>query len=186
MVFMDDANTSLHRLLGLLARTFEQPQTAAVHFEDALGFCREAGYRPELAWVCYEYAGLLDANPNTSLQKADYLERAKSLLEEGLMVAEELDMKPLLKRMLSLQERTASRSIEDRAKGASNYPDGLTQREVEVLRLIAAGRTNQQTADELFISVHTVIYHVRNIFSKTGVSNRVEAASYAVQHQLVS
>jgi DNA-binding CsgD family transcriptional regulator len=187
MVFMDDANTSLHRLLGLLARTFEQPQTAAVHFEDALGLCREAGYRPELAWVCYEYAGLLlEASSNTSPQEADYLERGMSLLEEGLAVAEELGMKPLLKRMSSLKERTASQSIEDRAKSVPDYPDGLTQREVEVLRLITAGRTNQQTADELFISVHTVIYHVRNIFSKTGVSNRVEAASYAVQHQLVS
>jgi DNA-binding CsgD family transcriptional regulator len=187
MVFIDDANTSIHRLLGLLAKTFGQPQTSAVHFEDALALCREAGYRPELAWVCYEYTDLLlEAGSNTLPQQADSLERAMSLLEEGLTIAEELGMKPLLKRMMSLKEHAASQSTEDEAKSASDYPDDLTQREVDVLRLIAAGKSNQQIADELFISVHTVIYHVRNIFSKTDASNRVEAASYAVQHKLVS
>jgi DNA-binding CsgD family transcriptional regulator len=186
IVFMDDANTSMHRLFGLLAKAFGQLQTAAVHFEDALALCREAGYKPELAWVCYEYADLLlGAGSNALPQQADSLGRATSLLEEGLTIAEKLGMKPLLKRMMSLKEHIASQSIKDEAKSASDYPDDLTQREVDVLRLITAGKSNQQIADELFISVHTVIYHVRNIFSKTGASNRVEAASYAVQHKLV-
>jgi DNA-binding CsgD family transcriptional regulator/tetratricopeptide (TPR) repeat protein len=185
MVFMDDANTSMHRLLGLLARTLGQSQAAAAHFADALGLCREAGYRPELAWVCCEYAELLlNSDPNASPQKADYLERVKSLIEEGLTVTEELGMKPLLNRITSLKERTESQGTEDAARSTFDYPDDLTQREVDVLRLIAAGKSNQQIADALFISVHTVIYHVRNIFSKTGASNRVEAASYAVQHLL--
>jgi DNA-binding CsgD family transcriptional regulator len=59
---------------------------------------------------------------------------------------------------------------------------GLSQRELEVLRLVAAGRTNRQIADELVISLHTVVRHVSNIFDKTGVSNRAEAAAYA-HHQ---
>ena len=59
------------------------------------------------------------------------------------------------------------------------YPNGLSEREVEVLRLVAAGRTNQQIADELVISLNTVARHVSNIFGKTGVANRAEAASYA-------
>jgi DNA-binding CsgD family transcriptional regulator/class 3 adenylate cyclase len=63
-------------------------------------------------------------------------------------------------------------------------PDRLSQREVDVLRLIAAGRTNQEIADGLVISVNTVLRHVSNIFHKTGVANRAEAASYAHLHEL--
>jgi DNA-binding NarL/FixJ family response regulator len=64
-------------------------------------------------------------------------------------------------------------------------PDGLSPREVEVLRLIAAGRTNQEIADRLVISLNTVARHVSNIFAKTGVANRAEAATYATRNGLV-
>ena len=64
--------------------------------------------------------------------------------------------------------------------------DGLTAREVAVLRLIAAGKSNAQIAAELVISPHTAIRHVSKIFAKTGVSNRAEAASYAHRHGLAS
>jgi NarL family two-component system response regulator LiaR len=60
----------------------------------------------------------------------------------------------------------------------------LSSREVEVLRLLAAGRSNQQIADELVISLNTVRRHVSNIFDKTGVANRVEAAQYATRNGL--
>jgi DNA-binding CsgD family transcriptional regulator len=65
------------------------------------------------------------------------------------------------------------------------YPAGLTKREVEVMALIAAGRSNQHIADELVISLNTVARHVSNIFAKTGVANRAEAATYASRHGLV-
>jgi DNA-binding CsgD family transcriptional regulator/tetratricopeptide (TPR) repeat protein len=68
----------------------------------------------------------------------------------------------------------------------AGYPNGLSQREVEVLRLVAAGKTNQQIADELVISLNTVARHVSNIFGKTGVANRAEAASYAHSRGLVA
>ena len=55
----------------------------------------------------------------------------------------------------------------------------LSDREVEVIRLIAAGRSNQQIADELVISYSTVVRHVANIFDKTDAKNRTEAAAYA-------
>jgi DNA-binding CsgD family transcriptional regulator len=58
-------------------------------------------------------------------------------------------------------------------------PQGLSQREVEVLRLIAMGKSNAQIAEELVISVNTVQRHVGNILSKTGVANRTQAAAYA-------
>ena len=61
---------------------------------------------------------------------------------------------------------------------------GISDREIEVLRLIAAGKSNQQIADELVISRNTVRRHVSNIFDKTGVANRTEAAGYARDHGL--
>lgn len=61
----------------------------------------------------------------------------------------------------------------------------LTPRETEALRLIAAGRTNQQIADLLFISKHTVAKHVENICGKLQVQNRTEAAAIAIRNGLV-
>ena len=64
-------------------------------------------------------------------------------------------------------------------------PGGLTDREVEVLRLIARGYTNRLVGDELFISSKTVGRHVENIYAKIGVSTRAGATIYAMEHRLV-
>jgi DNA-binding CsgD family transcriptional regulator len=64
------------------------------------------------------------------------------------------------------------------------HPAGLSEREAEVLRLLAAGSSNRQIADELFVSLNTVSHHLRNIFAKTGAVNRTEAASFAHEHGL--
>jgi DNA-binding CsgD family transcriptional regulator/pimeloyl-ACP methyl ester carboxylesterase len=61
----------------------------------------------------------------------------------------------------------------------------LSQREVEVLRLLAAGKSNQQIAEALVISVNTVNRHVSNVYAKTGAANRAEAATYAARHGIV-
>ena len=66
------------------------------------------------------------------------------------------------------------------------YPDGLTQREVEVLRLIIAGASNQQVADTLFITANTVANHVKNILTKSNTANRTEAAAYGVRQGLAA
>jgi class 3 adenylate cyclase/DNA-binding CsgD family transcriptional regulator len=66
----------------------------------------------------------------------------------------------------------------------SRYPDHLTEREVEVLRLLAAGRSNQHIAEELVISLNTVARHVANILDKTNSTNRTEAAAYAYRERL--
>jgi DNA-binding NarL/FixJ family response regulator len=64
-------------------------------------------------------------------------------------------------------------------------PDGLTQREVEVLVLLARGKTNRVIAEELFISERTVASHVSHIFTKLGVASRSAATGYAYDHDLV-
>jgi DNA-binding NarL/FixJ family response regulator len=61
---------------------------------------------------------------------------------------------------------------------------GLSAREVEVLRLIAAGKSNPQIAEALVISLNTVQRHVSNILAKTGAANRTEAAAYAHRNGL--
>jgi ATP/maltotriose-dependent transcriptional regulator MalT len=65
-------------------------------------------------------------------------------------------------------------------------PDGLTGREAEVLRLVAAGQTNKQIAGELFLSDKTVARHLSNIFVKISVSTRAAATAYAFRHDLVT
>jgi DNA-binding CsgD family transcriptional regulator len=62
---------------------------------------------------------------------------------------------------------------------------GLTARELEVLRLVAAGRSNHAIAVELFISDHTVRRHLQNVFRKLGVSSRAAATAFAFEHDLV-
>ncbi len=71
-----------------------------------------------------------------------------------------------------------------RAHSIPEFPDGLTAREIEVLRMVASGRRNQQVAQELFISEHTVARHVSSILTKTGAANRTEAAAYAHRRRL--
>ncbi len=66
-----------------------------------------------------------------------------------------------------------------------NYPAGLTEREVEVLRLVAQGLTNAQIAERLIISLHTVNAHVRSIFNKLDVNSRSTATRFAIEHKLI-
>jgi HD-GYP domain-containing protein (c-di-GMP phosphodiesterase class II) len=66
------------------------------------------------------------------------------------------------------------------------WPAGLTEREVEVLRLIIRGHSNRSVADELTISTKTVGRHIENIYGKIGVSSRATAALFAMEHGLLS
>ena len=68
---------------------------------------------------------------------------------------------------------------------AAGTPGGLTAREIEVLRLVAEGKTNREIAKTLVISDHTVRRHLQNIFNKIGVSSRAGATAFAFQRDLV-
>jgi DNA-binding NarL/FixJ family response regulator len=67
---------------------------------------------------------------------------------------------------------------------AAPPPDGLTEREVEILGLIARGRTNPEIAAELFLSNHTIKTHISRIFAKTGSRDRAAAIGYAHRHNI--
>ena len=94
--FMYQENTCSDGLLGLLAHTMGNLDQAMAHFEDALTFCSRAGYRPELAWTCCDYA-------DTLLQRNEPgdREKAMSLLDESLAISSELGMRPLMERVFS-------------------------------------------------------------------------------------
>jgi DNA-binding CsgD family transcriptional regulator/pimeloyl-ACP methyl ester carboxylesterase len=88
----------------------------------------------------------------------------------------------------AIEDFLKSLTLTEAAK-APNFPGDAAQyrlstREIEVLRLLAAGRSNQQIADELVISLNTVRRHVSNVFDKTGAANRAQAAVYAKDHGL--
>jgi len=87
------------RILGLLSQTVGNIDQTVAHFENALAFCRKAGYRPELAWTCCDYA-------DTLLQRDESgdREKAMSLLDESLAISSELGMRPLMERVLSRRE----------------------------------------------------------------------------------
>ena len=70
-------------------------------------------------------------------------------------------------------------------RASALWPAGLTDREVEVLRLIARGRSNRQVAEQLVISPKTVGRHVENLYAKLGVSSRAAAAVRAMEHGLL-
>ena len=69
---------------------------------------------------------------------------------------------------------------------APEHPDGLSEREVEVLRLVATGRSNAQVAAALYLSPKTVSRHLANIFTKIGVTSRAAATAFAFEHHLAA
>ncbi len=170
---------SRDRLLGLLAQTMGRTDRAVSHFEDALVFSQGGGYRPELAWTCCDYAYTLLVGGDGPPPAPEDRVKALALLEQAKIIAHDLGMAPLEDRVDLLRMQTGTRS-----ERAPAYPDGLTQREVEVLKLLATGKTDRQIAGELYISVGTASTHVRNILSKTDSANRTEATAYAARQGL--
>ena len=95
-------------------------------------------------------------------------------LDAARWVFRQLDAAPDLARVEALTRKPAARAA-----------GGLTARELQVLRLVAAGQTNRSIAADLFLSERTVERHMSNILTKLGVSSRAAATAYAYQHQLI-
>ena len=102
-----------------------------------------------------------------------------ALLDEVRAICGPLGAKPALARADALAER-----ITPAPSPPLVYPDGLTAREVAVLRLIAHGTSNRETAATLSISVRTVERHITNLYTKIGARGKADATTYALRHQL--
>jgi DNA-binding NarL/FixJ family response regulator len=152
--------------------------TDARQFAEAEKLLRTALSLADACVVPFERALTLLALAELQATKGHRVE-AEALLEDVRIVCTALGTKPTLARMNALAERLATR--ED---APPTYPAGLSVREVEVLRLLATGRTNPEIADTLFISPATVRHHVAHILAKTNSDNRAAAAAFAQRHGL--
>jgi DNA-binding NarL/FixJ family response regulator len=109
----------------------------------------------------------------------DIADAIRKVLIGGSPLNQELGMQ-LLRQLLDKEEKQEpSKTLEEQPRAP--LPGELTQREVEVLRLIVRGQTNQQIARSLLVSLSTVKKHVHNITSKLGASDRVQAAVKAIE-----
>jgi len=98
----------------------------------------------------------------------------------------QLEFDAALRAFRQLGARPDAASVEALTRKALPTPaGGLTAREVEVIRLIAAGKTNRMIATDLFLSEKTVARHISNIFAKLGLASRSAATAYAFEHRLV-
>jgi DNA-binding CsgD family transcriptional regulator len=168
---------AMSRYLGALATTMGHLDMAAQHFEDALAMNARMEAWPWLAHTQYAYATMLLARH----QPGDS-DKATALLDSALVTARGLDMRALEERLTACLGQT----VTSLPSAAPSSLDNLSQREVEVLRLLAAGRSNRDIAEALYISLNTVATHVRNILTKTGTTNRTEAAAYALRCGLLA
>ena len=164
------------RYLGMLAATMRCWEESAGYFTDALEMNARLGAKPWLAHTQHQYALML-----LSRGQAGDQQRATAFLNEALVISREPGMHGLEARVTALLER-----VQSQPQQAELYPAGLTQREAEVLRLIATGRGNRDIAETLFISQYTVASHIRNILTKVGAANRTEAATFAIHHGLTA
>jgi len=160
-----------HRLLGELHTAAGKHKAADQHLRAAL----------KLVDACaapYERALTLLALAELHLAKRKD-DEVRSPLEEARGIFSELGAVPASARADAIAAELAQRrSI------APAYPAGLTQREAEVLGLLAAGHSNKEIASMLFLSVRTVERHITTIYRKIGAHRRTEASAYALRHGL--
>jgi DNA-binding CsgD family transcriptional regulator len=160
------------RALGLAALARGDAPAARRHLADAEAQARRAGMCPELALILLE-RGLLAWDRRAGGAAA------AGPLAEGLRLCEELGMEALGRRVVSPPAAASGRR-----PGRGTRVAGLSDRELDVLRLVAQGRTNREIAEELSLSEHTVARHLTHIFTKSGVENRAGAAAFALRHGL--
>jgi DNA-binding CsgD family transcriptional regulator len=148
-------------------------------WQAAVAAWRETG-EPHL--LAYALLGLGEAEVAAGDRAA-----ATESVREARDIARGLGAQPLVTRAESLGRR-ARLAIDADERGGGEQPDGapfdLTERELEVLRLVAVGRSNREIGETLYMSPKTASVHVSRIFAKLGVSGRVEAAAIAHRHGL--
>ncbi|MDQ2786521.1 MAG: helix-turn-helix transcriptional regulator, partial [Chloroflexota bacterium] len=160
-----------HRLLGELSAEMTDHREAEEHLRAALALADACAAPYERALTLLAIAALHAARGT--------IEEARGPLDASRATFARLGAQPALARADALIAR-----LDATAHRPPAYPAGLSAREVEVLRLLAVGRTNGEIADILFLSTNTVRVHVRNIMTKTETQNRTAAAAFARAHDL--
>jgi DNA-binding CsgD family transcriptional regulator len=165
------ARLAAHRLLGEIEAADGNLPEAERHLLTAL----------DLAAACEApFERALTLLPLIALHAAaGRTEAALPLLAEAREIGQRLGAAPLLARLDTLAARPVTRS------SGPTYPAGLTQREVDILRLLAQRQTDKEIADALFMSYRTVQSHVTHMLTKLGVDNRREAAAAAAKLDLL-
>jgi DNA-binding CsgD family transcriptional regulator len=155
--------------LAMLACTANRPHIAREHFDNAVTHNRAMRAWPYLARTLYRYGVFLLAGSTDTERRM-----GSQQLREAEGLARRLGMSRLVVEINSVLH----------VREGAGFPDELTAREVEVLRLLAIGRTNKDVSLVLDISLNTVATHVRSILNKTQCANRTEAATYAIRNGL--
>jgi predicted ATPase/DNA-binding CsgD family transcriptional regulator len=164
------------RGLSMAALAGGEKAAARQHLADAEAQARKAGMGPELGLTLLQ-RGLVERD--FGAEGGSQSVKARDLLSEGLNLCQNFDMQVLGQRFLHL----TIREVEEHP-GRDVHSGGLSDRELQVLRLVAQGMTNREIAEALVLSEKTVARHLTNIFNKIGVENRVSAAAYALRHGL--
>lgn len=121
----------------------------------------------------------LGAPYETSLVRLSMAMAYEGLADPDAALRERNEAERMLRHLGATLDRPVPGTVESEP---SSHP--LTDREAQVLGLVAAGKTNREIGDELFISSKTVSRHLENIYAKLGVSSRAAASAYAVEHKL--
>jgi DNA-binding CsgD family transcriptional regulator len=160
--------------------------TARVHFERGLQWATRLRHRPEIARARLALGELLldDAKAARFSPAERAHRRAEACIHLDFAIEElrTMKMQPFLADALRLRngQRTGAPVPAEVRDGA-----GLSRRELDVLTLMAAGKTNPEIGDTLAISVNTVARHVSRIFTKIGVANRTQAAAWVFRGNLL-
>ncbi|HST70387.1 MAG TPA: AAA family ATPase [Solirubrobacterales bacterium] len=163
-----DALAALAHTLGEIALAEGEPELAAEQLGRAVELHRSLRIPAERAQILHR-AGV-------ALAAAGERELAVERQAEAYRLSRQLGARPLAGRAASAIEELGE-SVEQRlGRAADGDTASLTRRETEVLRLVAAGRTNREIAGELFLSQRTIDMHVRNILAKLDCRSRVEAS----------
>lgn len=160
-----------YRLLGEFDSEAGRYEDAAVHLDEALALADACAARYERALTLL---ALADLHAVTGARG-----EARALLDEARAICTALGARPALTR-----SDTLAAKMDSMRAGDPTDPAGLSARELEVLRLAAAGRTNREIAAALFLSERTVEVHVRHILTKTDTENRTAAAAFARERGL--
>ncbi|HEX4997796.1 MAG TPA: HD domain-containing phosphohydrolase [Terriglobia bacterium] len=154
---------------------------AASHHETANG----RGYHKRLAAETFDAnAGILAAADIYIGLTADRADRARFSDADAATEIRRLAAEGALDKRTANAVLVAAGHVEPRARRASN-PGGLSEREIEVLRLAARGLSTKDIADKLYISPKTADHHIQHVYTKIGVSTRAAAALWAMQNSVV-